>query len=133
VFYVFANNSLIDGKILAVDIDKGRTHDFKVFKQSKSTRKITASVVLAYSGYVGIKKLCPNAQLPKKKTKLKALTIEDKKKNHKLSSKRIIVEQINFNRHKDDKILSPRTTTTMANISHCCKHDDELVSNLLEQ
>jgi len=41
--------------------------------------------------------------------------------------------QINFNRHKDDKILSPRTTTTMANISHCCKHDDELVSNLLEQ
>jgi len=44
---------------------------------------------------VGIKKLCPNAQLPKKKIKLKALTIEDKKKNHKLSSKRIIVEQIN--------------------------------------
>lgn len=41
--------------------------------------------------------------------------------------------QIYFNRHKDEKILSPRTKTTMANISHCCKHDDELVSNLLEQ
>lgn len=41
--------------------------------------------------------------------------------------------QIYFNRHKDEKVLSPRTKTTMANISHCCKHDDELVSNLLEQ
>ena len=41
--------------------------------------------------------------------------------------------QIYFNKHKDEKILSPRTKTTMANISHCCKHDDELVSNLLEQ
>ena len=85
----------LTGKILAIDIDKGRTHDFKVFKQSKSTRKITASIVLADSGYVGIKKLCPNAELPKKKTKLKPLTKEDKKENHKLSSKRIIVEQIN--------------------------------------
>ncbi|MDQ7066962.1 MAG: ISAs1 family transposase [Sulfurimonas sp.] len=41
--------------------------------------------------------------------------------------------QIYFNSHKDEKILSPRTKTTMANISHCCKHDDLLVSNLLEQ
>ena len=44
---------------------------------------------------MGIKKLCPNAELPNKKTKLKPLTKEDKKENHKLSSKRIIVEQIN--------------------------------------
>ena len=51
----------ITGKILALDIDKGRTHDFKVFKQSKSSRKITASKILADSGYVGIHKLCPNA------------------------------------------------------------------------
>lgn len=41
--------------------------------------------------------------------------------------------QIYFNKHKDEKILSPRTKTTMANISHCCKHDDALVSNLFEQ
>lgn len=85
----------ITGKILALDIDKGRTHDFKVFKQSKSTRKITASKILADSGYVGIHKLCPKAQIPKKKTKLNPLTKEDKKENRKLASKRIIVEQIN--------------------------------------
>ena len=70
----------LTGKILALDINKGRTHDFKVFKQSKSTRKITASRVLADSGYIGIKKLCPNAKLPKKKTKLKPLTKDDKKR-----------------------------------------------------
>lgn len=44
---------------------------------------------------MGIKKLCPNAELPNKRTKLNPLTKEDKKENHKLSSKRIIVEQIN--------------------------------------
>jgi hypothetical protein len=44
---------------------------------------------------MGIKKLCPHAKLPNKKTKLIPLTKEDKKENHKLSSKRIIVEQIN--------------------------------------
>jgi len=41
--------------------------------------------------------------------------------------------QIYFNKHKDEKVLSSRTKTTMANIAHCCKHNDELVSNLLEQ
>ena len=41
--------------------------------------------------------------------------------------------QIYFNEHKNEKILTPRTKTTMANIAHCCNHDDELVSELLEQ
>ena len=66
-----------------------------MFKTSKSTRKITLSKVLADLGYLGIKKICPNAEIPKKKTKLNPLTKEDKKYNNKLSSKRIIVEQIN--------------------------------------
>ena len=66
-----------------------------MFKTSKSTRKITLSKVLADLGYLGIKKICPNAEIPKKKTKLNPLTKEDKKYNNRLSSKRIIVEQIN--------------------------------------
>ncbi len=66
-----------------------------MFKQSKSSRKIKLSKILADLGYLGINKICPNAQLPKKRTKLNPLTKEDKKENHKLSSKRIIVEQIN--------------------------------------
>ena len=66
-----------------------------MFKQSKASRKITLSKVLADLGYQGINELCPNAQIPNKKTKLHSLTKEDKVENHKLSSKRIIVEQIN--------------------------------------
>ena len=85
----------VTGKILALSIDKGRTHDYKVFKQSKVSRKITYSIVLADLGYKGINKLCPNAQIPHKRTKLHSLTKEDKIENNKLSSKRIIVEQIN--------------------------------------
>jgi hypothetical protein len=80
---------------LSVNIDKGRTHDFKVFKQSKASRKIIFSKVLADSGYQGIAKICPNAQIPNKKSKNNSLTKEKKKENRKLSSERIIIEQIN--------------------------------------
>jgi len=80
---------------LSVNIDKGRTHDFKVFKQSKASRKIIFSKVLADSGYQGIAKICPNAQIPNKKSKNNPLTKEKKKENRKLSSERIIIEQIN--------------------------------------
>ena len=83
------------GKILAVSIEKGRVHDFKLFKQSKATRKIILSKVLADLGYVGIGKICPNSKIPNKKTKKNPLTKDDKKENRKLSSQRIIIEQIN--------------------------------------
>jgi len=53
------------------------------------------SRILADLGYLGITKICPNAEIPKKKTKLNPLSKEGKKENHKLSSKRIIIEQIN--------------------------------------
>ena len=53
------------------------------------------SKVLADLGYVGIDKICPNSKIPNKKTKLNPLTKDDKKENRKLSSQRIIVEQIN--------------------------------------
>jgi len=66
-----------------------------VFKKSKATKKILLSKVLADLGYMGIDKICPNSKIPNKKTKLNPLTKEDKKENHKLSSQRIIIEQIN--------------------------------------
>jgi hypothetical protein len=83
------------GKILALAIEKGRTHDFKLFKESKATRKIRLSKILADLGYLGIQKICPNSEIPKKNTKQKKLTKDDKKENRKLASKRIIIEQIN--------------------------------------
>ena len=46
-----------EGKIIALAIEKGRTHDFKVFKESKSTRKIKLSKILADLSYLGIQKI----------------------------------------------------------------------------
>jgi len=83
------------GKIIALSIEKGRTHDFKLFKESKSVRKIRLSKILADLGYLGIQKICPNSEIPKKGTKLKKLTKDNKKENRKLALKRIIIEQIN--------------------------------------
>jgi len=83
------------GKIIALAIEKGRIHDFKLFKESKSSRKIRLSKILADLGYLGIRDICPNSEIPKKNTKLKKLTKDDKKENRKLASKRIIIEQIN--------------------------------------
>jgi IS5 family transposase len=85
----------LEGKILSIKIDKGRIHDFKLFKKSKAAKKIKNNKVLADSGYQGIAKICPNAKIPKKKTKKNSLSKEDKKSNKELARERIIVEQIN--------------------------------------
>ena len=83
------------GKILSVCIEKGKVHDYKLFKESKAKRKIILNKILADLGYLGIKKICPNAQIPNKKKKNQKLTKDEKKENHDISSKRIIIEQIN--------------------------------------
>lgn len=84
-----------NGKILAVTIGKGRMHDFNLFKKSNATKKILMSRVLADLGYMGIDKICPNSKIPNKRKKNKSLTKEEKKENKKLSSQRIIIENIN--------------------------------------
>jgi hypothetical protein len=59
------------------------------------------------TGYQGIKKLHANSVLPKKKTKKKSLTAEDKAQNHKISSERVFSEHaIGF--IKRFKILSEK-------------------------
>ncbi len=49
---------------------------------------------LRITGYQGIDKLHHNAVLPKKKTKKKPLSKEDKKKNRQLSSERALNENV---------------------------------------
>jgi hypothetical protein len=50
-----------------------------------------------------------------------------------LRSFAINLYQIFYNKYKDEKILSKSAKTTMANIKNYSRHDDELVSKLLEQ
>jgi hypothetical protein len=49
---------------------------------------------LADTGYQGIRKIHPNSELPKKKTKKNPLSKEDKKENQRVSSSRISIENI---------------------------------------
>lgn len=50
--------------------------------------------VLVDSGYQGIKKIHPNAALPKKNTKKNPLSKQDRKDNHQISSERVLVENV---------------------------------------
>ena len=81
------------GKIICITVGKGRRHDFHLFKNSKVCVKETVKI-LADSGYQGIKKLHGQSDLPKKNTKKNPLSIEDKKQNHQISSKRVLVENV---------------------------------------
>jgi hypothetical protein len=46
------------------------------------------------SGYTGIKKLQKNTKLPKKSSKRKPLTAEEKKQNRDISSERVVNENV---------------------------------------
>ena len=70
---------------------KGRVHDFRLFKESKTAiHPLTES--LTDSGYQGIQKIHRNAVKPIKGTKKNPLSKEDKRHNHEVGSKRVIVE-----------------------------------------
>jgi len=70
------------------------THDFKLFKQSRLPIK-KETLICVDTGYLGIKTVHKNIEMPKKKTKLHPLSKEDKLENQKKSSKRIPIEHIN--------------------------------------
>ncbi len=72
------------GRIVSLDITVNYCHDMKLFKMSR--RNIgQAGKTLADSGYQGLMKIYPQAQTPRKSSKLKPLTAEDKACNHALS------------------------------------------------
>ena len=85
--------SLESKMIYGVAAGKGKTHDFKMFKDSK-TRIPSDIGILGDSGYQGIKDIHANSRTPIKKPKGKKLTKRQKLYNHLLSKKRITVEHI---------------------------------------
>ena len=81
------------GRIVSLDITVNYCHDMKLFKMSR--RNIgQAGKILADSDYQGPMKIYPQAQTPRKSSKLKPLTAEDKACNHALSKERSKVENI---------------------------------------
>ena len=93
----------LNGKILCISKGyPGRTHDFKVRKQSSKIPKNVT--VLADSGYQGLQKIHENTVLPFKRRRKCPLTAEQKAHNSALSSKRVVIEHT-FAQLKKFKIL----------------------------
>ena len=80
-----------ENEIIATAFGTGRTHDFRLFKES-ATYVNPETMLLADSGYQGLQKLHSSTDIPKKATKKHSLTKTDKARNHELSSRRIFVE-----------------------------------------
>ena len=92
------------GRIVSLDIAVNYYHDMKLFKMSR--RNIgQAGKILACSGYQGLTKMYSQVQTPRKSSKLKPLTLEDKSYTHVLSKERIKVENI-FAKVKTFKLFS---------------------------
>ncbi|WP_115371190.1 IS5 family transposase [Adhaeribacter pallidiroseus] len=81
------------GKIICTHFAKGAVHDFQLFKCSQ-LKLPTPILLLADSGYQGIKKLIPQAHTPKKASKHYPLTRQDQQQNRALSSQRIKIENV---------------------------------------
>ncbi len=82
------------------NFSNGKKHDFRLFKESKINIHPDINA-LTDSAYLGLQKLHAKTQMPKKKSKKKPLTKEDKKNNAKLSSERVINEADRYrNRRK---------------------------------
>jgi hypothetical protein len=86
-------------KVMATDFTKGKTHDFKLFKNSRVHFKPDTNAITD-SGYQGIKDVHQNSTTPfKRKRKLKdqpriPLTKEERAHNHKLASDRVLNEHV---------------------------------------
>ena len=93
-------------KVICTAFSNGKKHDFKLFKESK-VRWTSDRYGLTDSGYTGIKKLQKTTKLPKKSSKKRPLTAEEKKENQKISSERVANENV-IGSLKRFKILSDK-------------------------
>ncbi|MBD0351703.1 MAG: IS5 family transposase [Flavisolibacter sp.] len=96
----------LTGKIICVAIGKGRMHDFRLYRESK-THLHSDLTLKADSGYQGVKKLHGNSEVPHKRSKKKPLTLEQKAYNRSVSSERVVVEHV-LRKLKVFRILSER-------------------------
>jgi len=72
----------------------GKTHDFQMFKDGNFQLSQQLEVK-ADSGFQGIKKIHPKAEIPYKASKLNPLNQQQKQQNKKQASKRVPVEHTN--------------------------------------
>ncbi len=93
-------------EIVATAFGRGRTHDFRLFKQS-CTHVHPNTIVLADLGYLGLEQLHAHSFLPTKATKHHPLSYEEKRANRTLACLRLHIERV-IGRLKVFRILSER-------------------------
>ncbi len=95
-----------NGQIICTSFANGRRHDFRLFKESKL--KIDSKIrAVVDTGYVGIARFHANSLIPIKRSKKRPLTKDDKMFNRRVSSERVLNEQI-IGLIKRFKIVSDR-------------------------
>lgn len=82
------------GLILSVRSARGTTHDFKILKDGNLKINEDARIKTD-KGFIGIKELFPNAEVPHKSSKHHPLSKEQKQYNRQLAKERIIIEHRN--------------------------------------
>jgi len=80
-------------KILATAFTEGSCHDFKLFKDSRFHCASSVKLVCD-TGYLGIVKVHAHSQIPRKSSKKKPLTPEDKAYNTALARERMLNEHV---------------------------------------
>jgi len=79
--------------ILCTAFDKGRSHDFRLFKESKLPTQ-PDQLWVADSGYQGMAALHSESCIPVKKSRHQRLSSVDRYYNHQIAQVRIAVEHI---------------------------------------
>ena len=82
-----------NGRIVCTAFAHGKTHDFRLFKESQ-TRLLSKIKSVTDSGYLGIRKLHANATIPKKRSRKNPLTRQDKAASRAISSERVLNENV---------------------------------------
>jgi hypothetical protein len=93
-------------KIICTEYANGKRHDFRVFKES-GVHFLANITALTDTGYLGLQKLHANTLMPKKKSKKKPLSPDDKRQNRELSSQRVLNEHV-IGKVKRFKIIADR-------------------------
>jgi hypothetical protein len=82
-------------QIIAIMTDKGRVHDFKIYKNEVREKIQEAIRVNGDSGFQGVCHYHKNSETPRKKSKKNPLTKEEKADNKRLAKERVLIEHIN--------------------------------------
>ncbi|MDQ3130520.1 MAG: transposase [Acidobacteriota bacterium] len=82
------------GLILSVRCARGTRHDFKILKESDLKINENAQIKTD-KGFIGIKELYPNSEVPHKASKHHPLSRQQKQYNRQLAKERIVIEHRN--------------------------------------